>query len=680
MTVSAQTPRHVRYLGDGGAGPFALPFPFLEAADIRAQVTDADGVTSPLTGLTVTGAGDPDGGAATTAAPVLAGQVLTLWSATAIVQTTDYIAADAFPADSHERALDRLTLIAQDLKRDLDRSLKVRLGETPGADTTLDAVVQSAASQVTPAALAQIEAATTLAAGPDGPVAGAVSEGLADLLQSADSRMAAIGAAVGATIHPDTAAGLAATPDQGYFWVAGTGDAIAKLYRDNAGVAVLIAESPSQEATSDVLTFAADLPLSPDGTKIIEYALDGDGVSRLVRGIKPLTGAPVYPGLVTDGALDAAIGAVDPGPFVRSPPLALNGEVPLVIFGSNRRALTINPTTGLLTPSQAGATGSAYDSLFPSDARLRVSDYWSITEQSPTRLRFLRGITNGNAYQNCSPGSRVGLYTNARVVRFRLYWNGLVTRDDVQNFIGGVLSDGTLNSTFTNPFGATGTGESWVTVDFGSNSTTARKVELIWPYGDGMDLLEVQVSRGAAVVIAPARPTTKLVVAGDSITHGFNATNIFTSWAWQLAVAKGYQLINIANGSERVVAANANVLSETAAQHVIYAIGYNDFASQLATATFQSTLQSWLINARAELPSARLYVASMLYTSNTNTITPAHYRTATAAAVTVFADGNTEYVDGLTLMTNSGTRLADGIHPNDTGAAELATAWASIID
>jgi lysophospholipase L1-like esterase len=361
-------------------------------------------------------------------------------------------------------------------------------------------------------------------------------------------------------------------------------------------------------------------------------------------------------------------------------PLALNGEVPLVIFGSDHRALTINPTTGLLTPAQAAAESGDYDSLFPSDARLLVSDYWSITEQSPTRLRFLRGITNGNAFQHCSPGSRVGFYTNAQVVRFRLYWNGLVTRDDVQNFVGGVLVDDVLEQTFTNAFGASGTGEAWETVDFGSASTTARKVELIWPYGDGMDLLEVQVSRGAAVIAAPARPTTKLVVAGDSITHGFNASNIFTSWAWQLAVAKGYQLINVANGSELVVAANANVLSETGAQHVIYAIGYNNFVSQTATATFQASLEGWLANARAELPDARLYVSSMLYTPNTNTITPAQYRTATAAAVTAFGDGNTEYVNGLSLMTNSSDRLADTIHPNDTGAAEVATAWASIID
>jgi lysophospholipase L1-like esterase len=70
----------------------------------------------------------------------------------------------------------------------------------------------------------------------------------------------------------------------------------------------------------------------------------------------------------------------------------------------------------------------------------------------------------------------------------------------------------------------------------------------------------------------------------------------------------------------------------------------------------------------------------MLYTTNTNTITPTQYRAATQAAVTAFADSNTEYVNGLTLMTNSGTRLADGIHLNDTGAAEVATAWASIID
>lgn len=42
-----------------------------------------------------------------------------------ITQSTDYVANDPFPAESHEEALDRLTLISQELQESLDRSIKV---------------------------------------------------------------------------------------------------------------------------------------------------------------------------------------------------------------------------------------------------------------------------------------------------------------------------------------------------------------------------------------------------------------------------------------------------------------------------------------------------------------------------------------------------------------------------
>jgi hypothetical protein len=43
----------------------------------------------------------------------------------ALTQSTDYVANDPFPAESHEDALDRLTFIAQQLQEEVDRSFKV---------------------------------------------------------------------------------------------------------------------------------------------------------------------------------------------------------------------------------------------------------------------------------------------------------------------------------------------------------------------------------------------------------------------------------------------------------------------------------------------------------------------------------------------------------------------------
>ncbi|MBX3479994.1 MAG: hypothetical protein KF842_06315 [Caulobacter sp.] len=132
MTVTTPSARFVSYAGDGGSGPFAIPFRFVETGDIRATLTTAEGVSSPLGGLTVSGAGEAEGGSVTTALAVAPGETLTLWSDTAVIQPADYIAADAFPAETHEAALDRLTLIAQDQARDIGRSLTAPLGESLG--------------------------------------------------------------------------------------------------------------------------------------------------------------------------------------------------------------------------------------------------------------------------------------------------------------------------------------------------------------------------------------------------------------------------------------------------------------------------------------------------------------------------------------------------------------------
>lgn len=159
MTVTAPSPRFAAYAGDGGTGPFPIPFRFFASAEVKAAVVDADGGRETLEGLVIEGAGEPTGGQATTPRPIQVGETLVLWTEIAPVQPADYIAADAFPAETHEAALDRLTLIAQDHARDLARALKVDLGETPPALGTRDELVADVAAQVGAEALAQIEAA-----------------------------------------------------------------------------------------------------------------------------------------------------------------------------------------------------------------------------------------------------------------------------------------------------------------------------------------------------------------------------------------------------------------------------------------------------------------------------------------------------------------------------------------
>lgn len=130
MTIAAAHPRIVQYPDAGQAGPFVVDFRFLDAADLIVELRAADGSLAVLTGWSAAGAGEPDGGTVTLAQPAPTGSILTIRSRVARIQPADYIAADAFPAETHEAALDRLTLIAQDQDRDLARTLAAPHGET----------------------------------------------------------------------------------------------------------------------------------------------------------------------------------------------------------------------------------------------------------------------------------------------------------------------------------------------------------------------------------------------------------------------------------------------------------------------------------------------------------------------------------------------------------------------
>jgi hypothetical protein len=85
------------------------------------------------TDFTVAGAGNSEGGSVTPLAPIATGTLWRIEGEMALDQPTDYTAGDDFPAESHERALDRAMIAAQELRRDATdtavRALMVPRGE-----------------------------------------------------------------------------------------------------------------------------------------------------------------------------------------------------------------------------------------------------------------------------------------------------------------------------------------------------------------------------------------------------------------------------------------------------------------------------------------------------------------------------------------------------------------------
>lgn len=127
MTVPSEV-TNVSYVGSGGTGPFTVPFYFLEDDDLlvikKEIATGAEVILGLTTDYTVSGAGDPAGGTITTVAVVAATHEIHILLDPDALQAIDYAANDPFPAETHERGLDKLTQLVQRLRTNVKRSIK----------------------------------------------------------------------------------------------------------------------------------------------------------------------------------------------------------------------------------------------------------------------------------------------------------------------------------------------------------------------------------------------------------------------------------------------------------------------------------------------------------------------------------------------------------------------------
>jgi len=167
MTISTTASR-ISYNGNGATTAFSFPYRFLTNADLTVIKVAADGTETTLvlnTNYTVTGADDDAGGTVTVSVAPLSGQRLVIFREIDITQEVDYITGDAFPAETHERALDRLTMIAQQHQDAIDRSAKLPETSTEDADALIADIIRLADSADEIDTVAGIEANVTTVAG-----------------------------------------------------------------------------------------------------------------------------------------------------------------------------------------------------------------------------------------------------------------------------------------------------------------------------------------------------------------------------------------------------------------------------------------------------------------------------------------------------------------------------------
>ena len=148
------------YTGNGTQTEWPVAFPFLRPEDVRAVVSGTGGDRVLAYGTDYVAAALPGGGGSVTTAPgapgmVHAGEHLTLWLDQPFTQEMDLRNTGVLDAEMLERGFDRLTLMAQQLREEVGRCVKVPMTDQ---STRPDALLEGITANVGRAELAALDA------------------------------------------------------------------------------------------------------------------------------------------------------------------------------------------------------------------------------------------------------------------------------------------------------------------------------------------------------------------------------------------------------------------------------------------------------------------------------------------------------------------------------------------
>jgi hypothetical protein len=139
MTVSTTTSSVGPYACNGSTTEFPVTFPFLENDDLVVYLIDSDGVSTTLaldTNYTVTGAGGSSG-TVTTVSTYASGYTILIDRVVDLLQETDLENQATYYPEVLEDALDKLTMIAQQLDSGVSRSIKFPTSDMPITEPVL---------------------------------------------------------------------------------------------------------------------------------------------------------------------------------------------------------------------------------------------------------------------------------------------------------------------------------------------------------------------------------------------------------------------------------------------------------------------------------------------------------------------------------------------------------------
>lgn len=137
-----------------------------------------------------------------------------------------------------------------------------------------------------------------------------------------------------------------------------------------------------------------------------------------------------------------------------------------------------------------------------------------------------------------------------------------------------------------------------------------KRVRIVFPWSVMCVLREMTLSE--ATDLAPVKPSRRMLLYGDSITHGYDALHPSGSYASRLARALGYEGFNKAMAADMFRPALAEAESDVEAQLVTVAYGTNDW-SHIDADTFRVNCKGFLQTLCERQKKAKIFVITPIW-------------------------------------------------------------------
>ncbi|MFA6960811.1 MAG: GDSL-type esterase/lipase family protein [Opitutaceae bacterium] len=294
--------------------------------------------------------------------------------------------------------------------------------------------------------------------------------------------------------------------------------------------------------------------------------------------------------------------------------------------------------------------------------------------------RVDRVLHNARGYGWDAPGARIRFRTDSASVEVHLIFSAKHI-GPARNSVGFYRIDGQANDgwRFTRPKGATLPGDDTLNLVLPVPTGAGfHDYELILPYGDSVDLKGVTVVPTARWETPAARPKTRWVAFGDSVTHGFTSSAVVHSYPFQVGEMMNWEVINAGIGGRGCMASDGALLAEMNADVFSIMIGVNNWQGGTGLDAFRAQMTGLVERLMKGRPRALIYVITPLWVAPswkpaTATHSLEDYRIIIREVVAWFATERLHVIEGPSLIDED-SALFDkvSVHPNDAGFAQMA--------